>query len=86
MTHTKKQDRAITRTAGAARLSPWRLARGWAKRNMMRLLAMPSTKKAVRATRNTRLTWFRRPRALASEMVLDMATGRPAWEIISSRL
>ena len=46
MTHTKKQDRAITRTAGAARLSPWRLARGWAKRNMMRLLAMPSTRKA----------------------------------------
>ena len=86
MTHKKKQDRAITRTAGAARLSPG----GWPglgkKRNMMRPLAMPSTRKAVRATRNTRLTWFRRPRALASEMVLDMATGRPAWEIISSRL
>ena len=25
MVHTKKQDSAITRTAGAARLSPWRL-------------------------------------------------------------
>ena len=52
----------------------------------MRLLAMPSTRKAVRATRNTRLTWFRRPRALASEMVLDRATGRPAVEMVSSRL
>ena len=77
---------AITRTAGAARLSPWRMARGWAKKNIMLALTAPSTRKVVKATRKTRLTWFRRPRALASEMVLDMATGRPAVEIISSRL
>ena len=86
MAHTKKQDRAITRTAGAAKLSPWRLARSWAKRNITRLLMVPRMTKVTRQTRKTRSTWLRRFRALASEMVLDMATGRPAVEIISSRL
>ena len=86
MVHTKKQDSAITRTAGAARLSPWRLARGWAKTNITRLLMEPRMTKVTSATRKTRFTWFRRSRALASEMVLDMATGRPAVEIISSTL
>ena len=86
MVHTKKHDRAITRTAGAARLSPCKMARGWAKRNMMRLLTVPRMTKVTRATRKTRLTWLRRFRALASEMVLDIATGRPAVETMSSRL
>ena len=84
--HPEEQDSAITRTAGAARLSPWRLARGWAKTNITRLLMEPRMTKVTSATRKTRFTWFRRSRALASEMVLDMATGRPAVEIISSRL
>ena len=56
MVHTKKQDRAITRTAGAARLSPCKFARGWAKRNMMRLLMEPKMMNVTRATWNTRLT------------------------------
>ena len=86
MVHTKKQDRAITRTAGAARLSPCKFARGWAKINMMRLLMEPKMMNVTRATWNTRLTWLRRFRALASEMVFDMATGRSAVETISSRL
>ena len=53
---------------------------------MIRVLMAPRITKVSRATRKIRWTWFRRSMALASEMVLDMATGRPAVETISRRL
>ena len=85
-THTKKQAGAMACTAWTAMPSPWRSARGWASRNMTAKLTVPRTKKAARATLKIRRTWLRRPRALASAMLLDRATGRPAVDTISSRL
>ena len=49
-------------------------------------LTVPRTKKVTRATLKMRWTWLRLPRVLASEMLLERATGSPAVETISSRL
>ncbi len=86
MAQTKKQDRDRARIEGAVRALPWRQARGWANRSIIRLLSTPRAKKVYRETRNTRSTCRPRPRVVASEMVLDMATGKPAVATISSRL
>ena len=48
----------MTRMAGAAMLSPWRLARGWAPKNMMAVVTEPRTMKVTRQTRKTRFTWL----------------------------
>ena len=76
----------MARTAWTAAPSPWRSARGWARANITAKLMVPRTKKAARATLKVRWTWLRLPRVLASEMLLERATGRPAVETISSRL
>ena len=51
---------------------------------MIRKDTTPRVRKAARDRRNTLCTWFCRPRALASDTILDTATGRPAVEIVSS--
>ena len=52
---------------------------------MMRKLRVPSTQKATSASWNTLCTWLARPRALASDTILDRATGRPPVEMMMSR-
>ena len=67
----------------AAMESPIRPARRAAPKYMMKKEMSPSAKKAPRATRNTLCTWSRRPMVLASDTILDRATGRPAVEMVS---
>lgn len=52
---------------------------------MMQKLMVPSTQKVARARENTFFTWFPRPTALASDTILDRATGRPPVEMMMSR-
>ena len=52
---------------------------------MTQKLTVPSTLKVARDRENTFLIWFPRFRALASDTILDRATGRPPVEMMMSR-
>ena len=52
---------------------------------MIRKLMVPRMQKATVARWNTLFTWLVRPRALASDTILDRATGRPPVEMTMSR-
>lgn len=86
MTHTKKQDRAITRTAGAGQTVPLEVGQGLGKEEHDEAAGDAQHQEGGEGHPEHAADLVPPARALASEMVLDMATGRPAWEIISSRL
>ncbi len=52
---------------------------------MIRKLMVPRMQKATVARWNTLFTWLVRPRALASDTILDRATGSPPVEMTMSR-
>ena len=82
-THTRAG--ASMEMAASASGEPMKSARMRLKISMNRVLVMPRTKKAALATRKVRRSWFRRPRASATETMRLRATGRPAVERVSSR-
>ena len=87
MMHTERTagERAITHQT-AFSLLMMKLDVGPASTDMQKALTRPITKKVKRDTRKTFCTWFSRPRAWASEMVLERATGRPAVEMVKKKL
>ena len=87
MMHTHSTDgaRAMTQyTALGLLMTIW--AMGAASTVIQKKLMRPRIRKVIKATRKVRWTWLWRPRALASEMVLDRATGRPAVEMVRKKL
>ena len=58
-------------------------AKNSAPKYITRVQTRPTARKKKKVTSKILWVWLRRPETLASEIILDTATGTPAVEIIS---